>query len=306
MFNPRLDPGEVGALLSARLPGVCDVAPLGKGEWSSAFSFRTRDGEGVARFGHFPEDYAKDRLAAGFARPGLPIPRILETGEALGCAYAISERVHGTGFDALDRAGYRRVLPGVFEMLDALRSVEVPDGSGYGMWDPDGRAPHASWREVLLGVGTDRPDARVHGWRAKLESAPGAVERFEDALGLLQAMVEVCPEQPNVIHADLMGDNLIVQGERVCAVVDWANSMYGDFVYDLARLTFWVPWFPELEPLGLRERVDERWGHEPDFEARLRCYHLHLGLEAQAYNAFSDRRDELERSGLRTLQLGRG
>jgi hygromycin-B 4-O-kinase len=119
-------------------------------------------------------------------------------------------------------------------------------------------------------------------------------------------MVEVCPEQRHVIHADLMGDNLRVEDARVSAVLDWGCAMYGDFVYDLARLTFWIPWFPELEPLELEAQVRERYADEPDFEARLRCYHLHLGLDAQSYNAFTDHWEELERSALRTLELGRG
>jgi len=305
VFNPTLDLEAVAAWLAARLGRIEHFAPIGKGEWSSAFGFETRGGGCVIRFGRFPEDYAKDRIAAGFARPGLPVPAIREIGEAFGCAYAISERAHGVGFDTLDRAGYRLALPAVFRTLDALRSVEVSASPGYGVWREDGSAPYASWREALLDIGRDPPDSRTHGWRAKLATVPEAVGRFEEGLQILQQMVEVCPETRHVIHADLMGDNLLVDGERVGAVVDWANSMYGDFVYDLARLEFWTPWFPELEPV-LHDAVCEHYADEPDFEARLRCYQVHLGLDAQAYNAFTGRWQELERSGLRTLELGYG
>ncbi len=304
MFNPTLDIEAVAAFLARRLGEVEDLAPIGRGEWSSAFSFRTREGERVIRFGRFAEDYAKDRVAAGFARPGLPVPAVHELGEAFACAYAISERLHGVGFDTLDAAGYRRALPAVFRALDALRSVDVSASSGYGVWQSDASAPYTSWREALLDVGSDPPGSRTHGWRSKLATVPEAVERFEEGLRRLQAMVEVCPESRHVIHADLMGDNLLVQGDRVGAIVDWANAMYGDFVYDLARLTFWTPWFPELETVRLHDWVRDRYADEPDFEARLRCYQVHLGLDAQAYNAFTDRWLELERSGLRTLELG--
>jgi hypothetical protein len=44
----------------------------------------------------------------------------------------------------------------------------------------------------------------------------------------------------------------------------------------------------------------------PRFEERLRACLVHLGLDAQAYNAFTSRWDELGRSGERTLELGRG
>ncbi len=305
MFNPTLDLDAVGAWLGARLGRIDDLSPIGRGEWSSAFCFATRDGERVVRFGHFPEDYAKDRIAAGFARPGLPIPAIHETGSAFECDYAISERAHGVGFDTLDTSGYRRALPAVFRAIDALRSVDVSACPGYGIWRTDGSAPYASWRAALLDVGRDPPGSRIHGWRARLATVPEAVDRFEEGLRILKALVEVCPENRELIHADLMGDNLLVDGERVVEVVVWANAMFGDFVYDLSRLTFWTPWFPELEAV-LDDRVREHYAAEPDFEARLRCYQVHLGLDAQAYNAFTERWHELERSGLRTLELGYG
>jgi hygromycin-B 4-O-kinase len=299
--SPSLEIGRVTAFLAERFADVRDVAPIGKGEWSSAFAFTCAEGERVARFGRYPEDYAKDRRAAGFARPGLPVPVVLEIDEAFGGVYAISERAHGTGFDALETAGYRRVLPALFETIEALRTVET--GPGYGIWGTDGAAPARSWRATLLDVDRDDGAARTGGWRDKLRARPDAAARFDTALRTLRESVEVCPETPNVIHADLMGDNLLVQDDRIAAVVDWGCSMYGDFVYDLARLTFWVPWFPELQPVGLLEWVRERWGAEPDFDARLRCCWLHLGLDAQAYNALTDRWDELERSGRRTLEL---
>lgn len=303
MFRPQLELERVERFLGSRFGELRDLAPIGAGEWSSAFSFTTAHGERVARFGRYRTDYEKDRIAAEFARPGLPVPAVLEIGEALGCVYAVSERAHGIGFDALDRAGYARVLPAVFDLVDALRTVTVPGGSGFGLWGADRIAPDASWREFLLHVERDEPGSRAHPWRPRLRAHPGAAERFDAGLALLQESLEVCPEARHVIHADLMGDNLLVSGKRVVAVVDWGNALYGDWVYDLARLTFWTPWFPELELLDLGARVAERFGSEPDFEARLRCYHLHLGLEAQAYNAFTDRIDELESSGRRTLEL---
>ena len=49
-----------------------------------------------------------------------------------------------------------------------------------------------------------------------------------------------------------------------------------------------------------------RPAHNLERVARLRCYELHIGLDAQAYNAFTQRWDELERSGERTLQVAQG
>ena len=97
-----------------------------------------------------------------------------------------------------------------------------------------------------------------------------------------------------------------VLGGRVTAVVDWGNAMYGDFLYDLARLDFWAPGYPAMEAVDV---LAEAEGHfrsagvvVPDFAERVRCCEVHIGLDAQTYNAFTQRWDELERSGVRTLE----
>jgi hygromycin-B 4-O-kinase len=310
VFSPTLEIEEVAEFLAGRFDDVSGVEAIGTGEWSRAFAFRVRGEERVVRFGSFPEDYAKDRVATRFATADLPIPEVHEIGEAFDGSYAISTRLHGEPFDALTQVGYRRVLPAVFRALDALRCANVSATTGYGMWRPDGSAPYASWREALLDVENDPPSGRTHGWRARLETVPSAVSTFQEGLRALRELVDICPEDRHLIHADLMADNVRVSGDRVTAVVDWANSMYGDFLYDLARLIFWTPWFPELARIDVREQARAHYASQglyvPDFEERLRCCQVHLGLDAQAYNAFTHRWAELERSGQRTLELARG
>lgn len=310
MFSPDLEVEAVEGLLAERLGEVSGLQPLGGGEWSRAFAFRSRGRDLVIRFGRYPEDYAKDRQAERFAGPDLPIPAVHEIGEGLGLCYAISTRGFGEPFDRLDEAGYRRVLPAVFRALDAMRLADLSGTHGYGMWTPDGSAPHGTWRGYLLDVESDRSSDRTHGWRRQLERLPAAVETFREGVRLLRGLADAAPEARHLIHADLIADNVRVRGDRVTAVVDWANSMYGDFLYDLGRLTFWVPWFPELRSvdlIGLARAHYEAIGLDvPDFEARLRCCQLHIGLDAQAYNAFTERWEELRRSGRRTLALARG
>ena len=63
------------------MPGRArDVAELGGGDWSRAFSFQLDGRDLVARFGRYGEDFAKDQQAMAFAGPDLPVPEVLETG----------------------------------------------------------------------------------------------------------------------------------------------------------------------------------------------------------------------------------
>ena len=183
MFRAKHEASRVEEFLRHRFGEVRDIAPIGKGEWSQAFSFATGTRELVVRFGQFADDYAKDRTAFGFSSADLPIPEVHEIGEAFDGVYAISTRAHGRGFDELDAAGYRRALPAVFRALDALRRIDTSATRGYGMWRPDGTAPYASWREMLLDVGNPDQPERIRGWRPRLARDPAAVERFERASG---------------------------------------------------------------------------------------------------------------------------
>jgi hygromycin-B 4-O-kinase len=302
-----LDPSLVTRFLRERFEAVGGVEAIAGGEWSQAFAFRADERDYVVRFGAFRDDYEKDRVAFRYEGPDLPIPEVLGVGDAFGGGYALSTRVYGQALDTLDEAGYRQALPSVFRMLNAMRTADVSWTTGYGMWEPQGSAPYGSWREMLLDVQHDREGSRTHGWWELLSSAPRAAEAFRAGYRVLEALAAGCPEERHLIHSDIVGDNVRVLRGKVTGVVDWGNAMYGDFLYDLARLDFWRPWYPELEGvdvLGEAERYFRSVGVMlPDFAERVRCCEVHIGLDAQAYNAFTRRWGELERSGARTLEI---
>lgn len=297
----RLDLATVRSFLVRRFHAVDDLIAFRRGEWSSAFGFRSGGRELVVRFGLYGDDYAKDRRAAGWAGPDLPIPTVLDLGEAFDGFFAVSERAHGIELDSLDGTGFGRILPALFRALGALRQADLP-GSGFGAWRPDdGSAAHATWQEFLLSV-AHRDDVRIRGWRVELSSVPGAVASFDTAYARLEELVTTCPDQRSVIHGDLLAGNVLVDGARLTGVLDWGNSLVGDPLYDVAWLTFWAPWHPGLDPTRIRALARELFGG-PDLDERLRCYEVHIGLDAQQYNALTHRWSELDKSAARTLAL---
>lgn len=307
MFRPSHATAEVTAFLKTRFDAVSEVAPIGGGEWSQAFSFTAAGRNLVVRFGEHVEDYRKDELAYRYAGPDLPIPRVTEIGDAFSAHYAVSERRYGEPLDQLDGEGLEAALPSILRFLDALRNADVSMSTGYGMWTPNGDAPFATWRDCLLAAIDDTVYPRSQGWRAKLEARPADLEVFEAGYRQLESLSDSVGEARHLVHEDIVGDNVRVADGQVTAVVDWGNARYGDFLYDLARLTFWVPWYPEWRDVDIvgaaRAHYDSIGLAVPSFEKRLRACQIHIGLEAQAYNVFTDRWDELAKSGQRTLDL---
>ncbi len=90
-------------------------------------------------------------------------------------------------------------------------------------------------------------------------------------------------------------------------VFDWGCALYGDFLYDLAWLTFWAPWHPGLDALDLRAEALAHYADiglvVDDFDARLRCYEVHIGLAHLAYHSFTQEWDHLDWTERRTLEV---
>ena len=303
-----IDVARVEAFLATRFGSdVSDIAPLGAGVWSQAFAFRQAGRDYVLRLGAHQEDFAKDRLAARYACPALPIPRVVALGAACGGYYAIAERVFGGYLDDVDETQMRALRPALFAALDATRRADLAGTTGYGLWGADGTAPYPSWRAALLAVATDQPATRTHGWRARLAASSVGLGPFEAAYGHLQALADRVPEVRHLIHSDLLHYNVLVEADRVTGVLDWGCGMYGDFLYDLAWLCFWQPWYPAWQRIDFREEAMRHYAaiglDVPDFGARLRCCQIHIGLAGQAYMAYAGNWTDLQDTARRTLDV---
>jgi hygromycin-B 4-O-kinase len=303
-----LNEAEARAFLASRFGNdVADVALIGEGAWSRAFAFRRGEEDLVIRFGALDEDFRKDYFAARFASAALPIPEVIEIGEAEGGHYAISRRVHGGYLDELAEAQMRAVLPSLFTALDAARLADLSVTSGYGIWGADGDAPHPNWHAALLDIANDRPANRTHGWRERLAVSSTGTEPFATALARLEQMTPYLPPERHLIHCDLLNFNVLVDGQRISAVIDWGSAMYGDFLYDLAWFCFWQPWFPAWQGIDFLREAQRHYAaiglDVPHFAERLAAYQIHIGLDSQAYCAYKERWDMLEEVAARTLAV---
>jgi hygromycin-B 4-O-kinase len=286
---------------------------LGRGEWSVCFSFcehRTQEQgtEKVIRFGDHLEDFEKDRRAGSFAHPSLPIPAVTEIGEAFGGHYAISQRVLGSPINDLSHQGWLAILPDLFAAVDEVRCVDLSPTTGFGIWDAHGDAPYQSWHEFLVSAGDDARGRRTDGWRERLGDSPTGDGPFFEALRALEQLAAGCPEIRSLVHSDLLQSNVLVDHGKITGLLDWGCSLYGDFLYDHAWLAFWAPWFGATRGIDFAAETKAHFGAlglDDEFERRMRCCQIHIGLDAQAYSAFTGRWSDLAAVAGRTLALVR-
>lgn len=258
------------------------VEPLRQGLWSSAYRFRRGGDDLVIRFGSIRDDFDKDAFISTIAPSDLPVPRIIEIGEALGGYYAVSRYAPGRHLDGLGAEELLRVLPSLFAALNAVREADLSGTTGYGGWDKNGIGEAASWREVLLDVASEDP-AREPRWRERLATASADASRaFDAGSARIRELLVHCPEERYLVHQDLLHWNVLVDDDRVTALLDWGSSIYGDFVYDVAWLTFWSPWYPAWHGVDFAREARAQYERTgllvPHFEERLRCYELRIGV----------------------------
>ena len=298
---PRLNAHDARRLLVERGHDPRDLRPLTGGMWSTTFAFAERGREYVVRFHERRDDLEKDRFAMRWATARLRTPRMVEIAETSAGPYGISERVTGSPIDDLDEAGMRAVLPELLRTLDAVRESSTDGTRGYGLWHGDGNAPHQTWRQVLA---DEEGAARM---RATLVGSPVGTSAFDAGVTRIRGLLDACPEDRHVVHNDLLYRN-VFSGPDGIVLLDWGASIYGDFLYDMALLTIWWPWFaPRWEGIDVRAEIEQHYreiGLEvPAFAERMRCYELDIGVSHIAYQGAQGLWDTATWTAARTLAL---
>jgi hygromycin-B 4-O-kinase len=308
--GPEGEAAWVRGLLLRRFAGdVGRVRLLGSGEFSRAFAFESGGRALVVRVSTSPHaegNFAKDDYAwRHFASPRLPIPRVLAIGREGDAWFAVSERAAGRVMTELDPAKRRALLPGLLDALDAIGRADVGGTRGYGPWGADREGQCGSWREYLLLVIENDSEGYYRDWHALFRDGSLDREAYEVVFRHMMGLADRCPEERALIHNDYWFMNIIGEGERITGVIDWANALYGDPLYEVARLSWgsaWPGWWYEDGAALLRER----YGATPGYEARLACYSCHLGLDDLRFYAKTGRRAEYDWARGRLLALVAG
>ena len=316
---------EVGAFLG-ELHGepVLDLHPLDGGFWSSAFAYRAGDRELVLRLGDVPEGFEMDRAAMAFAGPHLPVPDVVDVGQALGRSYAVSARHHGRFLEDVRPEEAEVAGPALVRTLDAFRAVPAKPGAPAEWYPTEGPAA-STWRGWLAEGLVDDPGRRVSGWRATLAGDARLDRLYRVCEDRVAELVEACPERRDLVHGDLLHRNVLVSTDasRVTAVFSWKCSVRGDYLYDVAWCTFWGAWHPGIAAIDLWHRaltapsllagalvvegalVEDRSDAGALVDAGLRhhCYELQIAATHLGWYAWTGDHEQLRTLATRTDAL---
>jgi hygromycin-B 4-O-kinase len=292
---------EAAAFLHERYGSIVShVAPVAEqGLWSSTYRFSHGPHERVVRFGPSREAFERDAFAGRHASARLPVPPVHEIGAAFGHFFAISDFAPGAIIDKIGAAEMRRTLPRLFGVLDAVREIDLSATAGYGYWDSNGAGIDPTWEYVMVGG--------IPRWRAVVARSKVGLASFEAGAMRMLELLPYSPPLRHLIHCDLLHRNVLVADGRVTALLDWGSSFIGDFLYDIAWLDFWQPWYPQWAGLDVAAAARAHYaaiGLEIEhFAERLRCYELRIAVSSQEWFAERGETANLERVVAQTMTL---
>jgi hygromycin-B 4-O-kinase len=271
MAKLSLSDSMIRAALQERWGDISGFGKLAEGLASQAHGFRHDDTDYVARINRSSWAFQKDSFVRQrFARPTLPVPEVVDIARLDdGHVICISRRAPGVRVHDLAPAKLRRITGAITDTMAAISTSDLAGTNGFGCFDANGTGPHSTWRGFLTSV--------AEGQRFNWKEAGGAVDSavVSAAIGLVESLAERCPETRCLVHGDFGSYNLMTDGRRITAVLDWDRALYGDPLYETANLLFWQEQCLEQLALGLSAALED----EPRAKERLLCYQLRTGLQ---------------------------
>ena len=292
MIKPNVDIARLTEILYDQFgQPPANLAPIESGLTASVFSFDC-GGEGyvirIATKEH-AESLRKDGFIADLViSTDIPVPSVLHMGVMDDLHYAIAEKLPGVQLDRLPRNEYLKLIPALIENLDDIRQVDIGATPGYGYFDGRGVGPSASWPEYLLSIKDEQPEGTFYGkWHHLFDETFMDREYFDHVHKKMAALMEICPPDRYLIHSDYGWDNVLAEDGKITAVLDWANALFGDHLYDVAWMDLYSP------ELDLRAQFKEHFRKEVVqvnyYEQRLMAYQCHISLESQMFCAMMNR-----------------
>ena len=299
---PDVTRAQAHALLRERFAGDAGgLEALPGGEFSQAFAFVAGGRPYVLRLNaavHAAEGFANDDYAARhFASPTLPIPRVVATGALANGHFAISERAAGRRLTEYDPAERRALLPALLDTLDAIGRADVQSSRGYGPWGSDGNGQFARWRDYLAAINENEDGGYNRDWHALFRDSFLERELYDTVYRRMLRLAAHCPEERGLIHNDYWFMNILGEIGPACArisgVIDWADALYGDPLYEIARLA-WGADYPGWWYADGAALLQARYGTAPGYTDRIACYECHLALGDLRFYAKTGRREEYD------------
>lgn len=236
----------------------------------------------------------------------IPVPKMFGVFTFENKQVAIFEKIKSPLLDSIPAEQMSRYIPSMVNNLKKIHQVKS-DKAGFLTKIDEG----LSWKEVMLSkfTGTS-PDldwkeiATREGLDSKL-----LLDSVENIIKIIEG-TDFIDKDYSFLHTDFNQRNLFVNpdSDKITAIIDWGEAMFGDPVYDFARVRMYI-WHFNLSDETLKKYY-ELLSFIPEQKQLEELYWLSRVIEYLAYysedlNEFNSGRIKLHQNFLRAYEWGK-
>ncbi len=272
---------------------VLNFETINGGEGSQAYGFKVKEEKYIIRVNkHYNLGFKKDEYAFNnYSSQNIPVPVINKIGLINDTFhYCISQRVEGIVLSLFSTKETEVINSDLFMVLDSIHAIDVSGTKGFGKWNEEGVGECKKWKDRILMV-----DEYVKDTAEK----PGLFKTsflekdfWDNAYNIILKLLPYCPEEKYLVHGDYGFDNILSNGRKITGVIDWEESMYGDFIYDVAWLDFWS------KKTDYKNLYAKHYQAKKikiiNYEERILCYKIYIGLRTLSFYAYSEQKNKYD------------
>jgi len=246
-----------------------DLLLVGRGEISTTYSFGVGSKKYIIRLAGKDTGFKNDRFIAKFSSDKLYIPATLYMGRIEDNFYSITQKCPGHLIDDFDYNNRVNLLSDFIKVTHHFHSLSINSTSGFGPLDDNGNGVFNSWLDFLsnLSQGSSSFWPRDYFFRQNQK---------------IIISLKFIPSIRQLVHGDYGFNNVFASHGSISGIIDWSDAKYGDFVYDIAYLSFWSKSIDYSKVFFNFYRSQDQLDLS-NFFHRFYCYTIHAALSLLNY-----------------------
>ena len=263
---------------------VKNITFIGSGFFSFAYSFESNNIPYVLRIGTSLKAFDKDDFAyINFSNNLNNIPKVLEKGKINDKFYCITEKIAGKEISSLDTDSLKKVLPSIMENHLKIIQINTDKFSNFGYINLlTYKGNSLSWHDFITKIDVwlktilIPTNVKYQDWDKLFDKKDFDKPFFDKCYQELIKLAKFLPEKKFIVHGDFGNSNMLCENNKVTGIIDWAEFMVGDFLYDLAYMDYYndkISYKDEFKAFYIKNNINISF-----YDERIRCYQIYMTL----------------------------
>lgn len=230
-----------------------------------------------------------------FIEMNIPVREIVESGKLKELYYLITKKVEGKEFHLLDEKDQMTSLISVYDTFFNIDKINTNNRTGYGWLDINCNGMFPSWPDHISKL-IDEDKSDFYGeWHKLFDTTFLNKKIFEEYYMEMKKLITYIPNERKLVHGGFGYGNILVNYNKVSAIIDWQDARYGDNIFDIAYMLFW-----RSKEMGnkfmevFRDYVNRYNFDASNIEERIKCYKYYIGLDSIRFFAKSNNKNAYE------------